>query len=91
MGSDKLAGTFHCRRSCLLKTGFLGHVPNVAENTKEKSRRCFTDVTLMKYEMLGYFVKFRSNVCQLHTLSNCQITQSTLLFPNFANFTFAKL
>ncbi len=38
--------------------------------------------------MLGYFVKFYSDVCQLHTLSNCQIPQSTLLFPNFANFTF---
>jgi hypothetical protein len=76
--------------ACLKQVSW-GHVPNGAENTKEKSRRCFTDVTLMKYEMLGYFVKYRSDVCQLHTLSNCQIPQSTLLFPNFANFTFAKL
>jgi hypothetical protein len=65
------------------------------ENTKEKSRQCFTDVTLMKYERLGCFV---NHVCQLHT---CQIVKSRnphCYFPIlpsslflFANFTFAKL
>jgi hypothetical protein len=39
--SDRLAGTFHHRRSRFLKTGFL-HAGEGAENTKEKSRQCFT-------------------------------------------------
>jgi hypothetical protein len=38
--STSLAGTFHRRRSRLLKTG-LFRAGKGAENTKEKSRQCF--------------------------------------------------
>ncbi len=37
-----LAGTFHRRRSPLLKTGFSRQAGKGAETTKEKSRECFT-------------------------------------------------
>ncbi len=100
IGCDNLARTFRCRRSCLLKTGFLGHVPKRAESTKEKSRRCFMDVTLMKYKMLCSGI-LSSSILMFVNSSLCQIVKSrnplcyfpilpTSLFL-FANFTCAKL
>jgi hypothetical protein len=41
--SDRLAGTFHRKKTPLAENRFL-QAGKEAENTKEKSRHCFTDL-----------------------------------------------
>jgi hypothetical protein len=48
-----LADTFHRKRSRLLKTGFFTQVGKGAENTKEKSRQCFTQGLLVQAKNSG--------------------------------------